>query len=544
MDDTTFCTDALAELFYKNLLETEDLGRHQAYCEVTARLIIRAAFIKNLARFDDELMGEVPKGWSVVGRRRRTIITMLGEITYMRRIYKDTWGNCHHLLDEVLGVVPFQHLDHDAFLWIVNRAADVSYEKTARAFNDRTGAHITRQTVMRCVHRCGELLASGAGIGAGPPTSAEALFCEFDGFWVNLQSEKKQSAGPRRTYREQFRKKSMEMKVWVAYASKDKGDDNRRIAAFHWASDSAPEEFFAECAQRTGAVYDISHVDWLITASDAAGWCKTHGLDAFAREDAVVISRLDTWHINQKVYRAFSSEDDRSEYLRYLYSKDFDGFFVALDARMDKEPEDERAQRRTELYDYIANNLDWLSGSSLSMRIREMLSEDMTRVFSDRTFRQHLEELLYKRRYERLSEELCHIADTCTESRRLTYLGFLKDAEEAIRLIKTYGPVSLGTMEGTNSKVYAARLKVWGCAWSRRGAISMMRIRAALASGLKLKAPGYDANLTDKEMSRIEAWRRRSFPVSQSTGAGYEPPQGSVVIDTRMAPAMYAVLAS
>jgi hypothetical protein len=542
MDDTTFCIDALSELFYKNLLETEDFGRHIEYCEITGRLILRAAFIKNLARFDDELVCEVPKDWRLVGKNKRTIITMLGEVTYIRRIYKDTFNNRRRPLDEVLGIVAYRHIDKDAFLWIVACAADISFEKTARAFYERTGARITRQTVMRCVHKCGELLAEGAESKDSLPISAEALFCEFDGFWVDLQSEAKQPARPRRTYKEQFLKKSIEMKVWVAYGGKDKKRANRRVAPFHWASDAEPEKFFSECAARTSAVYDMSYADWVLTASDAAGWCKAQGIDAFVRDDTVVISRLDTYHVNQKLYRAFSSKTDRSEYLKYLYSKDFDSFFAALETRMDAEPSDERADRRRELHGYISNNLDWLKGASLSRRIREMLSDDLACVFSDRRFYSHLKELLSKRRYKRLLEQLKVIADTCLERYRLAYLGFLEDAKEAIRLIKTYGPTTLGTMEGTNSKVYAARLKVWGCAWSRRGALAMMRIRATLASGLRLKAPRYDASLSDKEKSRIEAWRHRSFLMPQSTGTGYEPPQGNVVLTTLMPPVMQAVL--
>ncbi|MDR0346787.1 MAG: UPF0236 family protein [Coriobacteriales bacterium] len=542
MDDTTFCVDALSELFYKNLLETEDFGKHVEYCEVTGRLIIRAAFIKNLVRFDDELLSEVPKGWRLCGSRKRTVITMLGEISYTRRIYTDEFGCRRYPLDEVLGVASHQHLDKDAFLWIVRCAADVSYEKTAKAFNDRTGTSITRQTVMRCVHRCGELLAKGGGVGTDLPISAETLFCEFDGFWVNLQSKTKQPAQDRLTYKAQFRKKSAEMKVWVVYAGKSRKHPNRRIAPFHWASDGGAEEFFSECAKRTSAVYDLTYADWVLTASDAAGWCKAHGLDAYVRKDAVIISRLDTYHVNQKVYKAFSSEEDRGTYLDYLYRKDFDGFLAALSERMDAEPKDERDERRRELYDYISNNLDWLKGASLSRYIREMLLKDLVRVFGDRRFCAHLCELLSKHKYKRLLQELKIIASACTKGHRLTYRGFLEDAKEAIRLIKTYGPVTLGTMEGTNSKVYAARLKVWGCAWSVRGAVAMMRIRATLASGLKLVAPSYDSRFTDKEKSCMEAYRHRSFAVPQSVGVGFEPPQGSVVLTTLMPPAMQALL--
>jgi hypothetical protein len=374
------------------------------------------------------------------------------------------------------------------------------------------------------------------------PISAEALFIEFDGFWVDLQSDTKRPAQDRRTYREQFRKKSMEMKVWVAYPGKDRQKMNCRIAPFHWASVVKPTEFFSECARRTSTAYALGDVDWLITASDAAGWCKTHGLDAFVKDGAVVISRLDTWHVNQKVYRAFSSEEDRSQYLGYLYRKDFDGFFKALDERMAAEPDDERAARRCELYDYVSGNIDLLEGASLSRRIREMLTKDMHCVFSDRPFCPHLQELLAKRRYKRLLRELEKIAQTCSELYRRDYACLFKDATDAVRLIRTYGPVSLGTMEGTNSKVYAARLKVWGCAWSKRGALAMMRIRAVLASGQSLVAPRYDVRLTDIEKSRIEAYRSRSVLIPQSAGTGWEPPQGSVVLSTLMPPVMQGIL--
>jgi hypothetical protein len=171
-----------------------------------------------------------------------------------------------------------------------------------------------------------------------------------------------------------------------------------------------------------------------------------------------------------------------------------------------------------------------------------MLEEDLARVFGERRFYTHLHGLLSKRRYKRFLQQLEAIASACTKGRSLAYRGFLEDAKEAIRLIKTYGPVSLGTMEGTNSKVYAARLKVWGCAWSRRGAVAMMRIRATLASGLDLVAPGYDPMLTDKEKQRMDAYLCRPYAVAQSTGAGYEPPQGSVAMTTLMPPVMQAIL--
>lgn len=539
MDSTSFCVEALSELFYSNLVKTEDFEKHMQHCSDTGWMIIRAAFIKNIQTYDEVLVGQVPSSWKILDSKKRTLITLMGLITYTRRIYEDEYGCRRYLLDEVLGVTAYKRIEKGAFLWIVYRASDISYAKTARAFFDKTGVQISKQTVKRCVDKAGELLAESEEQN-GALISNPVLFCEFDGFYVNLQSEKKLPKMPRRTYKEQFRKKSREFKVWTAYAGK-KG--NKRLFPFHWASDEEPSGFFTECMRRTARVFDLSDVDFLVSASDAATWCKSHGLDAEVYDnDTVVVSRLDVFHVNQRVYRAFSSEDDRSFYLKFLYSKKFAEFFSALEERMDKEPDDERQEKRADLYSYISNNLDWLEGPSLSKLIRDRLISELPAVFGDRGFYSHLHSLLSRRRYKRFIKDLGKIVASCAEHLRYDYECFLEDAKDAMRLIAGFGRMSLGTMEGTNSKVYAARLKVWGCAWSVKGALAMMRIRAAIASGVKLIAPKFNAWLTDEEKSRIEAFRARAFRVPEREGRGWEPPQGSIALSTHMAPKLYGWL--
>lgn len=526
-DTTTFCIDALSELFYKNLVDTEDFTKHLEHCRSTGELIIRAAFIKNLRTFDDELKGEVPKNWSLVDYRTRTIITLFGKITYKRRIYLDEYGNTRNLLDEVLGITAYQRLTADAFSWIVYQAANISFEKTAKAFKDKTGAQITRQTVMRCVRKAGMLLKQYYRKAGSVRISTPVLFFETDGFWVNLQSPtKNKPALPRRTYKEQFLKKNMEMKVFVAYGGKA---DGRRVGATHWASDAKSDEFYSECVDRVKEVYDIEGSDYLIFGSDGASWCKNNSIGELLSADTEVLSRLDVYHVNQKIYRAFKSEEDRSVYLDFLYKRNFSGFFTALDERMALEPEDERMEKRYELRCYIANNLDWLAQPSLSRVMRERLMRELACVFGDRDFYDYLLSLLSKRRYKRFLKDLGRIVAACEEHLYYDYDCFLNDAIEAIRQIALYGSTTLGTMEGTNSKVYAARLKVWGCAWSAKGALAMMRIRAAIASGIPLPTPGTTRWHSPKERARIEKYRKRGYAdITESVGRGYEPPAGHI----------------
>lgn len=538
MNDTTFCVDVLADFLYPNLIETEDFTEHIEHCEKTIKGLTRKAVEQNFDRFDDELKEQVPASWKVADRKQRTVITLVGEITYRRRVYEDTYGNIRYLLDEVLGITPFTRCDPAAFLWIVKCASDISFQKTADAFFNKTGVPISKQTVMRYVHKEGDLLAKWED-DCDLPLSTPVLFTEFDGFWVHLQSETKCCpALPRHTYKEQFKKKSSEMKVWVAYAGKN---GNRRIHPMHWASASEPSEFFDECIEKTSSAFVLDDLEFLVTNSDAAGWCKNHGLDLLVDANTNVISKLDTYHINQKLYRAFSAEEDRKEYLSLLYTKNYSEFLNTLERRIETEPDDERVQKRLELKSYIEENLSWLENGSLSKFIRYRLIDAAEQLFAERPFVAHLLGLLEKRRYKRFVADLAKVVSACTEQYRSIYQRFYEIVTDCIGLIKGFGRMTTGTMEGTNSKVYAARLKVWGCAWSERGALAMMRIRATLASGGKLIAPTYSSWLTDKEKKKIEDSRVFSHKIPETVGKGYEPKRGSIPFTTHMPPNLYGM---
>ena len=540
MDDTSFCVKALSKFFYPHLASTEDLEKHLEYCADSGTSAIREAISLNLECFDSSLKEKVPPSWKIVDLRSRTIITLLGQITYKRRIYLDKYGCRRYLLDEILGISTYQRIERNAFLWIVRKAADVSFQKTAKAFLEKAGVAITKQTVMRCVHECGRLLDKQIPKNDDPLVSP-VLFCEFDGFWVHLQSETKQPAKTRYTYKEQFRKKSFEMKVWVAYAGKV---ENRRIKPLHWVSDVNPKEFFPDCLKRTRSRFNVGKTKYLISSSDCASWCKNNDLSGLVSSKTQTIQKLDTYHINQKIYNAFSSDIERSYYLDLLYSKNFNEFLDTLDSQIRSEIDEVRLKQRMELFAYISNNLDWLENSSLSRRIRTQLLGELPCVFADRHFYHYLYDLLSKRKYKRFICVLEKIVARCTEYFRSDYECFLKDAKHSILLLKKYGKTTLGTMEGTNAKVYAARLKVWGCAWSKRGALAMARIRATIFSGQELICPGYDSWKTPKEKKRIsESFAKISADfIAPFVGRGYLPPQGNIVYSTLLPPKLQGLI--
>jgi len=112
------------------------------------------------------------------------------------------------------------------------------------------------------------------------------------------------------------------------------------------------------------------------------------------------------------------------------------------------------------------------------------------------------------------------------ETKTRALIGYIKRNRTAI---EAEAP-SMGTMEGTNAHLYAARMKVWGGAWSREGASDMARIRSTLASGETLPTPRRDVTFKAKDRKRREAIaeKRRAFKYEMvhSEGKGYEPPRG------------------
>lgn len=470
-------TKQIAEFWLQHLFACEDLEKHLEYIDLSTKKMRSEALRLELQAFDDALAAGVPEGWRFKEYRRRTIITLAGEITYLRRIYAEPSGICHALLDEVLGIRTRFKLAPDAFLWIVRVAADVSYRKTARAFYERTGARISHWLVMAVLHEEGRLLLEAAhsaafdrqkAAGAAAPlVSQDVLYVEFDGIHIPLQKPSHGPRQPRWAYEQERFRQSFELKSAVAYAGKDK--KGCRGGAVHFSLDARPAYFWPMLSARIGSVYDLSDVAQVYSSADAAGWCKNMGLDiGLAAKDCV--HHLDRFHINREIRRAFGGRTARASH------------FISL-------------------------------------------------VSSGRT----------KRLVRDLQLVINHATD---KSRYLALQSYLISNMELIE--KGPGP-SMGTMEGTNAHVYAARMKVWGGAWSRTGAAAMAAVRAQIASGLPLIAPRpdnavYDDSQIRKRTEYEEGLLEQDYGRPDSSGHGYEPPQGSIVLNTHMPAYLFGVL--
>lgn len=119
---------------------------------------------------------------------------------------------------------------------------------------------------------------------------------------------------------------------------------------------------------------------------------------------------------------------------------------------------------------------------------------------------------------------------SCDENKARTLAGYLRTNRASIEA----DAPSMGTMEGTNAHLYAARMKVWGGAWSAKGASDMARIRATSACGQVLPVPRREQTFAAQDRARRSAIaeKRRygfSYEMVRSDGKGYEPPAGHLM---------------
>lgn len=303
---------ALAELFLPALLSEEDLDSFERDLSCGVRDLARASFARILEAFDAHLRESRLRGWSVHEVVPRTLITLLGIVTYRRTVYLDEYGRRRVLADELLGIPPRSRLSAGAFLWIVERASEESFRKTARAFFGLTGASISHVTVMRCVHAEGELLRR-------VPERVRHLSCEgvrieVDGLWIPLQAEEhRKEALPRFLYEQARERVSLELKVASVYAAKVREGParKRRVNLRTIALDADPDSFFDRVWEHVVSEYDEGDLRRIHYGADGGTWCGPERMEQRAPENAEVLFSLDRFHLMQAICRAYPEGPSR-----------------------------------------------------------------------------------------------------------------------------------------------------------------------------------------------------------------------------------------
>ena len=170
------------------------------YLEGCIRLQEEAAHL--LRRLDNWLLGRSPLGWKVVGLRKRTVVCRFGPVTISRRLYQDSEGSYHFLLDEYLEWEGYQAATPSVGRAAVSLAAVTSFREAADILEDVTAGVLSRTTIHQLVQKTAakaivqeqEDVESCYGRGEVPSKGGRVvprLFLEADGLYVRLQREKR-----------------------------------------------------------------------------------------------------------------------------------------------------------------------------------------------------------------------------------------------------------------------------------------------------------------------------------------------------------------
>ncbi|GHT80201.1 hypothetical protein FACS1894104_5670 [Actinomycetota bacterium] len=177
------------------------------------------------------------------------------------------------------------------------------------------------------------------------------------------------------------------------------------------------------------------------------------------------------------------------------------------------------------------------------------VNREIAKTFGFESQSKYFRGLIYKGRKKRLFKDLSRVIAHATPKDKDKYIHLLNYLKSNQAFLSKGLKPSMGTMEGTNAHVYAARMKVWGGAWSRRGALAMALIRARLASGFELIAPKYDeAMYSDAQIRKRHLWELKQHRfacfIPESSGHGYAPQEYAKLncLGIHMKPWLYGIL--
>jgi hypothetical protein len=109
-----------------------------------------------LELIDQELRDNLPlrKGWVIVRRDPKTILSPFGEVHYERTLFRNKKSGQHaHLADRLVGYKPHQRLDTLLEADLLEEAVDRSYAKAGKSFETHTGIRVSGQTVLNIVRK-------------------------------------------------------------------------------------------------------------------------------------------------------------------------------------------------------------------------------------------------------------------------------------------------------------------------------------------------------------------------------------------------------
>jgi hypothetical protein len=271
---------------------------------------------------DDRLMAEREKGsLSNQGKRLRYMTTLLGDITFYKRLYQDISGKYRYLLDKKLGLVKNQRASK-AYQKIEGLMAFVSgsYRKAEELIQEFYGDSPSFESVRQQTIRQGkeilkeekeridkELIKAlrQTDDELTPGNGDRIIYLEVDGTNIHLQNEKKKRA---------------ELKLGIISKGKErrynkgKGEAKKLQDKFTYTGIVSGDEFMSNLAILGEKRFQLSQAELVLIGGDGASWIKEGAKNYFPNS----IYQLCRFHLERKLKQTLPYHKKMQKEIRNL----------------------------------------------------------------------------------------------------------------------------------------------------------------------------------------------------------------------------------
>lgn len=301
---------------------------------------IGAMIVKEALEMLDEIIRESSsrKKEYYIQRRNdeKTLITIFGEVNYLRTYYKSKKdGSYRYLSDELVGIYPYERMDLSYESELIEEAIETSYEKSGKRASNNV--QVTRQTVMNTIRRLGNVENDEAEIPLKKRV-VKTLYIEADEDHVALQNGR-----------------NKEIKLIYVHEGKrfkSKGRYELINKRLFTGSLIASEDLWLDVANYLEEAYDLDRVEKIYISGDGASWIK-EGLNWIKGSEYV----LDYFHLSKYVKTATAHMPQTFEplwtYIRDLNKKGVIELLNFITAETESETKKEAVKKSKR---YILNN--------------------------------------------------------------------------------------------------------------------------------------------------------------------------------------------
>ena len=263
-----------------------------------------------LSSLEEGLFQSRPQGCRVVGFRKRKLVTRFGDVRFDRRLYKDSEGKYHFLLDEYMDWKPNQAATVSLTEALVKLSTEVPFRKVSETMENLLAGVLSKSTIHQLLCRIsgsameGEKEEYQASFQEGKlpepgEKKAPVVYTEADGVWIHLQREKE--GGKRR--------KHYELKSAIAYDGWERleqTEERYRLTnkvVYCRSNDSIP--LWDGAGLKWHKNWDLSYTDLIVINGDGAKW-----IDKGADDLPDCVRQLDGFHLARACSRGWENGSD------------------------------------------------------------------------------------------------------------------------------------------------------------------------------------------------------------------------------------------